>query len=170
MEKEQKNDDAPGRFSLLGTASTVGMHMVSGPLVGGGLGWLADSWLDTWPWGAGIGLALGIAAGFRNVWIDARYLIRSDARLDEKEKAERMVKRQAEKAAAVHAHAVSAEKSQPADIPAQTPPGKEAGGMNAASIIAGVEVPSDGADEPDETEEEIRRLLAGADFRQNRRG
>lgn len=82
MEENRETEASPGRFSLLGTASTMGLHMVSGPLVGGGLGWLADTWLDSWPWGAGIGLVLGIAAGFRNVWIDARYLIRSEAQID----------------------------------------------------------------------------------------
>lgn len=65
-----------GMFSLLGTASTMGLHMVSGPIVGGVLGWLVDKWLDSWPIGAAVGLGLGVAAGFRNVWVDARYLIR----------------------------------------------------------------------------------------------
>lgn len=69
--------DRPGLFSLLGTASTLGLHMVTGPLVGAGLGWLADTWLGSWPVGAAIGLLLGVAAGFRNVWADARYLIRA---------------------------------------------------------------------------------------------
>lgn len=65
-----------GLFSLLGTASTMGLHMVSGPIVGCALGWLADKWFDSWPVGAAVGLLLGVAAGFRNVWVDARYLIR----------------------------------------------------------------------------------------------
>ena len=46
---EKTPEKAPGSFSLLGTASTMGLHMVSGPIVGGGLGWLIDSWLDSWP-------------------------------------------------------------------------------------------------------------------------
>lgn len=69
--------DRPGLFSLLGTASTMGLHMVTGPAVGAGLGWLLDRWLDSWPVGAAIGLLLGVAAGFRNVWADARWLIRA---------------------------------------------------------------------------------------------
>ena len=69
-------------FGLLGIASTMGMHMVSGPLVGGGLGWLVDHWLDSWPIGFGIGILLGIAAGFRNVWADAKRLQRGQAELD----------------------------------------------------------------------------------------
>ncbi|MCH5277253.1 MAG: AtpZ/AtpI family protein [Desulfovibrionaceae bacterium] len=55
----------------------MGLHMVTGPAVGAGLGWLADRWLDSWPAGSAIGLLLGVAAGFRNVWMDARYLIRA---------------------------------------------------------------------------------------------
>lgn len=60
----------------MGTASTMGLHMVSGPIVGGTLGYFVDRGLDTWPWGAGIGLLLGIAAGFRNVWMDGKKIIR----------------------------------------------------------------------------------------------
>ncbi len=78
----QKDKDGPGSASLLGTASIMGMHMVSGPVVGGGLGWLVDHWLDSWPVAAAIGLLLGLAAGFRNVWIDARYLARANAEAD----------------------------------------------------------------------------------------
>jgi len=74
-------------FSLLGVAGTMGMHMVSGPLAGGGLGWLVDRWLDVWPWGAGIGVLLGVLAGFRNVWADARHLLREQERLDQEKKA-----------------------------------------------------------------------------------
>ena len=83
---EKSTEKSPGAFSLLGTASTMGLHMVSGPIVGGGLGWLIDHWLDSWPIAASIGLLLGLAAGFRNVWADARYLERSNAVLDEERK------------------------------------------------------------------------------------
>lgn len=82
MPDSPRKSDRPGQASLLGTASTMGLHMVSGPIVGGGMGWLADHWLGTWPIGAGIGLLLGMAAGFRNVWIDARYLARVNAEAD----------------------------------------------------------------------------------------
>lgn len=76
-------------FGLLGIASTMGMHMISGPLVGGGLGWLVDRRLDSWPVGLGIGIMLGIAAGFRNVWADAKRLERGQAELDAAQAAER---------------------------------------------------------------------------------
>lgn len=68
---------------MLGTASTMGLHMVSGPLVGGGLGYLCDTYLfDSYPIGLGIGVVLGIFAGFRNVYIDAKYLQKKQEELD----------------------------------------------------------------------------------------
>ncbi len=148
MENGQQPEDAPGRFSLLGTASTMGLHMVSGPLVGGGLGWLLDSWLDSWPWCAGAGLLLGIAAGFRNVWIDARYLIRSEERIDKA--AERR---------AGHPGGHAADRHDDAD-PCRN--GRDdAPDLRSASVIAGIDPGRDGpADLPDdETEEAILRIL-----------
>ena len=41
MSEEKKQSEPKGQISLLGTASTMGLHMVSGPIVGGGLGWQA---------------------------------------------------------------------------------------------------------------------------------
>lgn len=91
---EKKNPlPSPARpgsmFGLLGIASTMGMHMISGPLAGGGIGWLVDRQLDSWPVGFGIGILLGIAAGFRNVWADARRLERGQAEIDAAQAAER---------------------------------------------------------------------------------
>lgn len=69
-----------GLLDIVGRASVMGLHMVSGLLVGVLLGYGLDHWLDTFPWGAGIGLLFGIGAGFRNVWIDAKYLIHEGER------------------------------------------------------------------------------------------
>lgn len=85
---EKKYRDGPSPYSLLGTASTMGLHMVSGPIVGGSLGYLVDRFAGTWPWGSGIGVLLGIAAGFRNVWRDANYLRRQQAEIDKEAKRE----------------------------------------------------------------------------------
>lgn len=74
--RKKNSPDQAGNFSMLGTASTMGLHMVSGPIAGGVLGWLIDSWLNSAPIGLGIGILLGLAAGFRNVWADARHLIK----------------------------------------------------------------------------------------------
>lgn len=75
-------------FGMLGTASTMGMHMISGPLVGGGLGYLCDEHIfDSYPIGLCIGVVLGVFAGFRNIYLDAKYLQREEKRLNEENKA-----------------------------------------------------------------------------------
>jgi len=42
-------------------------ELVGGVLVGAGLGWLIDRWLNTTPWGLIVFLLLGFAAGVLNV-------------------------------------------------------------------------------------------------------
>ena len=155
MEEKAREEDAPGRFSLLGTASVMGMHMVSGPVVGAGLGWLADSWLDSWPVGAGIGLLLGVIAGFRNVWKDARYLQRADAAIDRKE---------AEDAARGKKPAAQAEKKDASrgspgvsDAPSLQASGDE-DSVYSASIIAGTAEAGD-FEQQDDPEELLRAAL-----------
>ncbi len=79
----KKNENGNPLFGMLGTASTMGLHMVSGPLVGGGLGYLCDTYLfNSYPIGLSIGVVLGIFAGFRNVYIDAKYLQKKQEELD----------------------------------------------------------------------------------------
>ena len=165
---EKGAEKAPGAFSLLGTASTMGLHMVSGPVVGGGLGWLIDHWLDSWPIASSIGFVLGLAAGFRNVWADARYLERSNAVIDAEKK------RKEEGKAAQPAEAVAKKPELPA---ASTAPREEAAAPLAedlrddwdssrdapsASILAGTASPEEQRlEELDETMEAIRRVLEG---------
>lgn len=76
------SSDKQGLFDALGRASVMGLHMVSGIIVGCLLGYWLDKWLETSPWLAGAGLVLGIAAGFRNVWLDARILLRQGEESD----------------------------------------------------------------------------------------
>lgn len=79
----KKNENGNPLFGMLGTASTMGLHMVSGPLVGGGLGYLCDTYLfDSYPVGLSVGVVLGIFAGFRNIYIDAKYLQKKQEELD----------------------------------------------------------------------------------------
>ena len=66
-------------------ASMMGLHFVSGLLVGGGIGYALDKWLGTGFWLL-IFLPLGIVAGFMNVYRDAKRLMREQDRLDAEER------------------------------------------------------------------------------------
>ncbi|MDR1491013.1 MAG: AtpZ/AtpI family protein [Desulfovibrio sp.] len=58
----------------LSLAGTIGLHMVSSVAVGVAIGYGLDYWLETYPWCSGIFMLLGIAAGFKNVYVDAKKL------------------------------------------------------------------------------------------------
>lgn len=56
-------------YAGLGQAVRVGTEMLAALIVGGGLGWVADTYLfNTSPWGMVVGLVLGGAAGVRNAY------------------------------------------------------------------------------------------------------
>lgn len=56
-------------YAGLGQAVRIGTEMLASLIVGGGLGWVADTYLfQSGPWGMVLGLILGAAAGFRNVY------------------------------------------------------------------------------------------------------
>lgn len=61
---------------LLGIAGTIGLHMVSGTFVGLAIGYFLDQWLGTKPWLTLFMLVVGVAAGFKNVYDDARRIQR----------------------------------------------------------------------------------------------
>jgi ATP synthase protein I len=54
---------------MLATASSIGLAMVVSILLGLFLGLWLDRRLDTRPWLTLAGLAVGVAAGFRNLWV-----------------------------------------------------------------------------------------------------
>ena len=58
--------------------------MVSGPLVGFGLGYGVDFLLETAPFGKLVFFFIGIGAGFLNVWRDTRELLQKLEREDRK--------------------------------------------------------------------------------------
>ncbi len=70
-------------FDLFGTASTMGLHMVSGPLLGGIAGYFFDKFFDTSPFGLIFGFFLGIVAGYKNVMEDSKRLEKERESLDE---------------------------------------------------------------------------------------
>jgi ATP synthase protein I len=52
-----------------GEAWTVLAYLISGPLLYGGLGWLADRWLGTSPWLGLVGIVGGMALAVYLVWV-----------------------------------------------------------------------------------------------------
>ena len=73
-----------GIFGVMGDAGIIGLHMVSGVLVGGAAGYFLDRWLDTSPWLLLVFLLLGVVAGFLNVYRDTQRLLREQAAQDER--------------------------------------------------------------------------------------
>ena len=63
-------------FRSLGLLSSVGISMVAASLIGLFLGITLDEWLGTKPWMTIIWLGIGIAAGFRNIFILTRRALR----------------------------------------------------------------------------------------------
>ncbi len=54
-------------YAGLGQAVRIGTELLASLVVGGGLGWSADTYLfGSGPWGLVIGLIVGVAAGIRN--------------------------------------------------------------------------------------------------------
>lgn len=73
-------------MEALATTGVIGLHLVSGPLVGFAIGYGLDRWLDTGPWCKLCFLLLGIAAGFLNVYRDTRHLLKKMATEDARRK------------------------------------------------------------------------------------
>ena len=55
-------------WKALGELSSIGMALVAATVVGLGGGYYLDRWLGTAPWLMLVGLGLGIAAGFVNLF------------------------------------------------------------------------------------------------------
>ena len=55
-------------LNALSLASTLGLTVVSSIAVGIFLGSLVDHWLDSSPWGAVVGIVVGILSGFYGVF------------------------------------------------------------------------------------------------------
>jgi len=56
-------------YAGLGQAVRIGTELLAALIVGGGLGWAADTYLfASSPWGLVVGLILGAAAGVRSAY------------------------------------------------------------------------------------------------------
>jgi F0F1-type ATP synthase assembly protein I len=69
-----------GAWKALGELSSVGLTLVVATVIGLVAGYYADSWLGTAPWLLLLGLGLGIAAGFVNLF---RSVKRAERELDD---------------------------------------------------------------------------------------
>lgn len=67
----------------LGQALSVAVEMAAALAVGGGLGWLLDSWFGTEPWLLVVFIFLGIGAGVRNAFRAARRFEQGSEKRDE---------------------------------------------------------------------------------------
>ena len=67
-------------WKALGELSSIGMTLVLATVIGLGAGYYADRWLGTTPWLMLLGLGLGIAAGFVNLF---RTVSRTERELDD---------------------------------------------------------------------------------------
>ena len=60
-------------YAGLGQAVRIGTELLAALIVGGGLGWVVDTYLlDSNPWGMVLGLGLGAAAGIRGAYRSAQ--------------------------------------------------------------------------------------------------
>ena len=57
---------------------TIGLHLVSGVIVGVLIGYFLDNYFDTSPWLTIIFFFLGVAAGFRNMYKDVQKYVISE--------------------------------------------------------------------------------------------
>ncbi|BDV00114.1 hypothetical protein TDMWS_01990 [Thermodesulfomicrobium sp. WS] len=71
---KKKNDF----FELLGMASVMGIHLVSGIIVGLVMGYYLDKWLGTKPWLLVVFLIFGIIAGYRNMFREMQRIQRKE--------------------------------------------------------------------------------------------
>ncbi len=67
-------------WKALGELSSIGITLVLATVIGLGAGYYADRWLGTKPWLTLLGLGLGIAAGFVNLF---RSVSRTERELDD---------------------------------------------------------------------------------------
>ena len=70
LNKEGKKDktDKNNNHSLVSAFSRVATELLAGLLIGAGIGWTIDKWMNSSPWFLIIFFLLGGAAGILNLW------------------------------------------------------------------------------------------------------
>ena len=70
LNKEGKKEttDKNINHSLVNTFSRVATELLAGLLIGAGIGWTIDKWMNSSPWFLIIFFLLGGAAGILNLW------------------------------------------------------------------------------------------------------
>ncbi|MDR3203478.1 MAG: AtpZ/AtpI family protein [Deltaproteobacteria bacterium] len=81
--QKKKTRPSFGLIKAMSTASSIGLSLVIAIVLGFVTGWWLDSRLGTKPWLTLIGLLMGIAAGFKNVFILTERLEREAKSNDE---------------------------------------------------------------------------------------
>jgi ATP synthase protein I len=69
----------------LGKASLLGIHLVTCTFVGFLIGYFLDKWLGTQPWFLISFLIFGIAAGFKNMYQEAKKIHEADKQRDSRQ-------------------------------------------------------------------------------------
>ena len=73
-----KQGKPSGAMEIFGMAGTIGLQLVSATFIGLAMGYFLDKWLGTSPWLLVVFLLLGIVAGFRDVYREAKRIQRGD--------------------------------------------------------------------------------------------
>ncbi len=87
--EESSAKEEPNKTSAmagLSQAWKMSSEFIAAIFVGGVLGWMADSWLGTKPWGMIILLMLGFAAGVLNVLREAGKVAHPENRINSRKK------------------------------------------------------------------------------------
>jgi len=79
--EEKAAKKSPSNSSGYAQAMKLSSEFIAGVLVGAGIGWVADQWLGTAPFGLIVFLLLGFAAGVLNVLRSAGVVEQPDAKI-----------------------------------------------------------------------------------------
>lgn len=69
-------------WDIIINAASIGLNLVGATFIGLGIGYFLDKWLGTHPWMTLFWLLIGIAAGFKNVYLEVRRINAAQDRED----------------------------------------------------------------------------------------